>query len=101
LDFQRYSKRYNGVSATIVQTENSVVWGVIWELDYHYLHSLDQREGVRDNICRVLSMNVETTNGTILNCRVYQQCTNPKEYIKLADLPMGRRPSPLYLYVYI
>ncbi|EFN73392.1 Uncharacterized protein C7orf24-like protein, partial [Camponotus floridanus] len=34
LDFQRYSKIYNGVSATIVQTENSVVWGVIWEIDY-------------------------------------------------------------------
>ncbi|XP_025268249.1 gamma-glutamylcyclotransferase-like [Camponotus floridanus] len=97
LDFQRYSTRWHGASATIVETENSVVWGVIWELDRSNLSTLDYQEGVQDNIYRVLSVNVETPNGTILNCRVYQQCTNPKEYMKLVDLSMDRRPSPLYL----
>ncbi|XP_050463249.1 gamma-glutamylcyclotransferase-like [Cataglyphis hispanica] len=97
LDFQRYSKRWHGASATIVETKNSIVWGVIWELDKCNLPTLDCQEGVQDNIYHVMSVNVETLNGTTLNCRVYQQCNNPKEYIKPADLPIDRRPSPLYL----
>lgn len=101
MDFQRYSKRWHGASATIVETENSIVWGVIWELDKCNLSTLDCQEGVQDNIYHVMSVNVETLNGTIPNCRVYQQCSNPKEYIKLADLSMDRRPSPLYLYAYL
>ncbi|XP_070155972.1 gamma-glutamylcyclotransferase [Polyergus mexicanus] len=97
LDFQRYSKRWHGASATIVETENSIVWGVVWELDKCNLSTLDCQEGVQDNIYHVMSVNVETLNGTTLNSRVYQQCNNPKEYIKLADLSIDRRPSPLYL----
>ncbi|XP_019696848.1 gamma-glutamylcyclotransferase isoform X2 [Harpegnathos saltator] len=97
LDFQRYSKRWHGASATIVETNDSIVWGVIWELDKSNLSTLDQQEGVQNNIYHALSVDVETPNGTILNCRVYQQCHNPTEYIKPVDLPMDRKPSPLYL----
>lgn len=97
LDFQRYSKRWRGASATIVETENSIVWGIVWELDKCNLSTLDCQEGVQDDIYHAMSVNVETSNGTTLNCRVYQQCNNPKEYIKPADLSIDRRPSPLYL----
>lgn len=97
LDFQRFSKRWRGASATIVETEGSIVWGVIWELDCSNLSTLDRQEGVQDNIYHAMSVDVEIPDGKILNCRVYQQCDNPKEYIKPADLPMERRPSPLYL----
>lgn len=44
-------------------------------------------------------VDVETPNGTMINCRVYQQCNNPKEHVKLSELPLDRRPSPLYLNV--
>lgn len=97
LDFEKYSKQWCGASATIVETENSTVWGVIWELDNHNLTTLDSQEGVQDNIYHAMSVNVTTPSGTILKCRVYQQCNNPKEYIKPMDLPMSKRPSPLYL----
>lgn len=99
MDFQRYSKRWRGASATIVETEDSTVWGVVWELDKCNLSTLDCQEGVSDNIYRVMSVDVVTPSGITLNCRVYQQCDNPKEYIKPTDLPMDRRPSPLYLYI--
>ncbi|KYM76863.1 Gamma-glutamylcyclotransferase [Atta colombica] len=97
LDFYRYSKRWHGASATIVETEHSVVWGIIWELDKCNLATLDCQEGVQDNIYHAMSVNVETPGGRTLNCRVYQQCNNPKEYIKPEDFPMDKRPSPLYL----
>lgn len=99
LDFHRQSNRWYGTSATIVETNNSVVWGVVWELDKCNLATLDRQEGVQDNIYHPMLINVETPNGTTLNCRVYQQCNNPKEYIKPEDYPMDKRPSPLYLYV--
>ncbi|XP_071650735.1 gamma-glutamylcyclotransferase [Temnothorax longispinosus] len=97
LDFHRYSKRWQGASATIVETENSVVWGVVWELNKCNLATLDKQEGVQDDIYHPMTVNVETPDGTTLTCRVYQQCNNPKEYIKPENYPMDRRPSPLYL----
>ncbi|XP_014488440.1 PREDICTED: gamma-glutamylcyclotransferase-like [Dinoponera quadriceps] len=97
LDFQRYSKRWHGASATIVETNDSIVWGVVWELDKCNLPTLNRQEGVQDNIYHAMSVDVITPNGTTLNCRVYQQCHNPTEYMKPADLPMDRKPSPLYL----
>lgn len=75
------------------------MWGVVWELDKCNLATLDSQEGVQDNIYHAMSVNVETSDGRTLNCRVYQQCNNPKEYIKPEDFPMDKRPSPLYLYV--
>lgn len=83
-----------------METKDEVVWGVVWELEKCNLTTLDCQEGVQDSIYHAMSINVETPNGTTLDCRVYQQCDNPKEYIKMTELPMDRRPSPLYLYVY-
>jgi len=82
-----------------VETLNSTVWGVIWELDKCNLSTLDCQEGVPDNIYHAMPVDVETPDGRVLNCRVYQQCDNPKEYVPLPDLPMDRKPSPLYLYI--
>ncbi|TGZ44732.1 Gamma-glutamylcyclotransferase [Temnothorax longispinosus] len=59
--------------------------------------TLDKQEGVQDDIYHPMTVNVETPDGTTLTCRVYQQCNNPKEYIKPENYPMDRRPSPLYL----
>lgn len=97
LDFLTYSKRWNGCSATIVPTENYNVWGVIWELHESNMPTLDCQEGVADKIYFPLMVNVETPNGKVLNCRVYQQCINPDYHVKLYSLPCHRRPSPLYI----
>ncbi|KAL0101390.1 hypothetical protein PUN28_018904 [Cardiocondyla obscurior] len=99
LDFNRYSKRWCGTSATIVESEDSIVWGVVWELDNSNLATLDNQEGVQDNLYHAMSVNVETPTGKTLKCRVYQQCNNPKEYIKPEDYPVDKRPSPLYLMI--
>lgn len=61
--------------------------------------TLDCQEGVADKLYFPFMVDVETPNGKILNCRVYQQCNNPKEHVKLRLLPHHRKPSPLYLYV--
>ncbi|KAK2577541.1 hypothetical protein KPH14_003625 [Odynerus spinipes] len=97
LDFITFTKRWGGAAATIVPTENFCVWGAIWELDKCNLSTLDCQEGVTDSIYFPLIVNVETLSGAILECRVYQQCSTPKEYIKPMLLPKERRPSPLYL----
>lgn len=60
---------------------------------------MDCQEGVMDNIYFPLMVNIETPSGAVLECRVYQQCNIPANYIKPMFLPIERRPSPLYLYV--
>ncbi|XP_076626531.1 gamma-glutamylcyclotransferase [Colletes latitarsis] len=97
LDFLTHSKRWGGCSATIVPTERYNVWGVIWELHEHNLPTLDCQEGVADKVYFPLMVEVETPNGNVLNCRVYQQCNNPDDHMKLRLLPSHRRPSPLYI----
>lgn len=97
LDFLTHSKRWGGCSATIVPTENYVVWGVIWELHECNMCTLDNQEGVADKLYFPLTVNIETPNGKLLKCRVYQQCNKPNEHLKLCTLPKHRRPSPLYL----
>ncbi|XP_043498132.1 gamma-glutamylcyclotransferase-like [Polistes fuscatus] len=97
LDFITYSKRWGGAAATIVPTENSSVWGAIWELDQCNLSTLDCQEGVMDNIYFPLTVDVETPSGDVLKCRVYQQTIVPANYIKPMCLPIERLPSPLYL----
>ena len=99
LDFITHSKRWGGCSATIVPTEDYVVWGAVWELNECNIYTLDNQEGVADKLYFPLMVDIETLTGKILKCRVYQQCNNPNEHIKLRLLPKHRRPSPLYLYV--
>lgn len=97
LDFATYSKRWHGCSATIVPTEDSVVWGVVWELNKCNMSTLDCQEGVADKLYFPLTVDVNTPSGTVLNCRVYQQCNNPAEHVNPCLLPSQRRPSPLYI----
>ncbi|XP_076680046.1 gamma-glutamylcyclotransferase [Andrena cerasifolii] len=97
LDFATHSKRWGGCSATIVPTENYNVWGVVWELHESNMSTLDSQEGVANKLYFPLMVDVETSSGEILKCRVYQQHNNPGEHVKLRLLPNHRRPSPLYL----
>ena len=97
LDFNTFSKNWNGSSATIVPTENVSVWGVVWEIDNSNMSNLDKQEGVADKLYFPLTVKVENSNGEVLECRTYQQCNNPEEHVKLKLLPTERRPSPKYL----
>lgn len=99
MDFLTHSKRWGGCSATIVPTENYAVWGVIWELHECNMTTLDNQEGVADKLYFPLTVDIETINGELVKCRVYQQCNDPDECTKLRLLSKCRRPSPLYVYV--
>lgn len=95
----KYSKRWRGASATIVPTQDSHVWGAIWEISKDHMKDLDCQEGVDDGLYFPLEVKVANLSGKIYNCRVYQQCNNPKENIEIAQLPEERQPSLVYLYV--
>lgn len=42
LDFNLYSTRWKGASATIVPDKNNTVWGAIWEIDRDTIPDLDK-----------------------------------------------------------
>lgn len=97
LDFNRFSKRWHGCSATIVPHQGYHVWGALWEINFKDLPHLDRQEGVHSNIYFRLEVDVELPNGQLQRCFVYEQCDNPKEHIKFTAFPKERRPSQVYL----
>merc|ERR1712083_609786 len=46
LEFNYFSRRWQGAAATIVEADNEEVWGVLWELSIEHLTTLDAQEGV-------------------------------------------------------
>lgn len=59
--------------------------------------ALDEQEGVNDNIYFSKTVDIETSTKEIINCKVYQQCKVPEEYIEPSQLPPERQPSFVYL----
>ncbi|XP_055902234.1 gamma-glutamylcyclotransferase isoform X2 [Eupeodes corollae] len=97
LDFNTYTKRWNGAPATIVPTNNSVVYGAIWSIDLKDLPDLDRQEGVHSNIYFNISVPVETANGTIM-CRAYLLTQQPTTILHEGEeVPFERQPSKTYL----
>ncbi|XP_044754513.1 gamma-glutamylcyclotransferase-like [Coccinella septempunctata] len=97
LDFNTYSKRWRGASATIVKKKGAHVWGALWTLDNEHMSTLDEQEGVKHNLYTPLTVEVECPNGEIRICRVYQQTNNPLSTDKIENLPEDRKPSFVYL----
>lgn len=97
LDFIRYSTRWRGASATIVPCKGSSVWGAIWEIDMKHMESLDDQEGVTQKVYFPLMVDVESPDGGLQNCRVYQQHQTPEKSVPLELLPHERQPSAVYL----
>ncbi|VVD05185.1 unnamed protein product [Leptidea sinapis] len=97
LNFIKYSDHWGGSSATIVPTENSFVWGAIWRLKNEDMSKLDWQEGVDTNWYFAKTVEVEAEDGTIVECRTYQQTTNPPVRKEGEDIPVDRRPSMTYL----
>ncbi|KAK0175171.1 hypothetical protein PV327_008944 [Microctonus hyperodae] len=101
LDFLGYSKIWDGSPATIISTDNSHVWGVIWELSNEHLETLDRQEGVDKGIYLGFYVDVINETGTVYHCRVYQQTKNIDNHVPLSELPEDRRPSLTYLKIMV
>lgn len=97
MDFIGYSNNWKGAPATIVPTNNSDVWGVIYTMSNNDLISLDKQEGVHIGLYSILNITATTPDGTVYNCRSYKQTAIPEANIPLAELPEQRRPSLIYL----
>ncbi|XP_045461880.1 gamma-glutamylcyclotransferase-like [Harmonia axyridis] len=97
LDFNTYSKRWRGASATIVEKKGAHVWGALWTLDNEHMTTLDEQEGVKQNLYNPLTVEVECPDGQTRTCRVYQQTSNPKITNNIEDIPDERKPSFVYL----
>ncbi|XP_074030739.1 gamma-glutamylcyclotransferase isoform X2 [Leptinotarsa decemlineata] len=96
IDFVAYSKIWKGYAGTIVPKKGSHVWGAIWEIKNEDLESLDRQEGVHANIYYPITVDVETPEGKVLQCRCYRQVGNADD-VNLENLPEERRPTPAYL----
>lgn len=44
-----------------------------------------------------MNKTIETINGDLITCRVYQQVTNPDDKWRINDIPVERQPSFSYL----
>ncbi|CAH1112815.1 unnamed protein product [Psylliodes chrysocephalus] len=96
LTFGGYASFWGGSPADIKHKVGHNVWGALWEIKLDDLSNLDEQEGVHENFYYPLSVEIETSNGTKLKCRTYQQVQR-FEYINLTKLPDVRKPSKSYL----
>jgi len=92
LDFNYRSTRWQGAVATVVESPESCVWGVVWIKHNSTIASLDEQEGVHLEIYKPIFVEVTTTEGEVLKCRCYQQIT---------ELEEDRRPSAVYKNVMV
>ncbi|EEB10429.1 conserved hypothetical protein [Pediculus humanus corporis] len=100
LDFNYYSKRWGGCSATVVPHVGKHVWGAVWEIDKSQMDNLDKQEGVDAKIYEAVQVDVVSgghDNNEILDCRVYKLLDQPDPYETASKLPESRRPSRVYL----
>lgn len=86
---------WNGSSATVNEDDNHTVWGAVYEIDLMHMASLDAQEGVHIDKYVPLIKQVETQDGEILECRLYQMTNAPTNAIKFSDpdIPYERKPS--------
>lgn len=45
----------------------------------------------------MLTKSIETATGEQITCRLYQQTTDPNEFVKFEDIPIDRQPSKSYI----
>ncbi|XP_049879640.1 gamma-glutamylcyclotransferase-like [Pectinophora gossypiella] len=101
LDFIRYTDNWGGCSATIVPTEGAHVWGAVWRVNNKDMPALDKQEGVESNWYFPKIVEIVLPEGTIVECRTYQQSNNPPVRGVGEDIPDERKPSKTYMEVII
>ncbi|XP_010883448.1 gamma-glutamylcyclotransferase b [Esox lucius] len=83
------SERWHGGVATIENSPDDEVWGVVWRMNVSDLESLDSQENVRLGAYRPVEVKVKTM-GKELNCRTY-----------IMNSCIYAPPSPQYLKVIV
>lgn len=94
LDFNTFSRTWNGSPSTVVPDAESHVWGALWKLSISDLESLDRQEGVNVKKYEPFEPTVVTPDGKNVSCRCYKLVDQPK---KVIPLPQERRPSKAYI----
>ncbi|XP_037951459.1 gamma-glutamylcyclotransferase-like [Teleopsis dalmanni] len=100
LDFNSYADNWDGAPATIVPTENSTVYGTLWEIDISNLADIDDQEGVSEGEYEPVNISVFLNNDTVVNARSYvlvKQPEIPLKMLNISDIPFERQPSKTYL----
>lgn len=62
---------------------------------------LISQEAVHLFVYKPLIKDIETLQGDLISCRVYQQMTDPEDGLPIADIPLERQPSHTYLQTII
>lgn len=99
LDFNIYSQRWQGASATIAPKANGHVWGAVWQMNVDDIEHLDAQESVASKVYFPFEVDVAMQNGTVSKCRTYQHCEDTPDIGDLKHLPKERQPSAIYLNV--
>ncbi|XP_015371972.1 PREDICTED: gamma-glutamylcyclotransferase-like isoform X2 [Diuraphis noxia] len=94
LDFNTFSRFWDGCPSTVVPDPEEHVWGVLWRLNTSDLSSLDRQEGVDKKLYVPFEVNIVTPNGDNILSRCYMLVNQP---VKQIPLPLERRPSKAYL----
>ncbi|XP_037939271.1 gamma-glutamylcyclotransferase-like [Teleopsis dalmanni] len=100
LDFNSYADNWDGAPATIVPTENSTVYGTLWEIDISNLADIDDQEGVSEGEYEPVNISVFLNNDTVVNARSYvlvKQPEIPLKMLNMSNIPFERQPSKTYL----
>ncbi|KAG5673521.1 hypothetical protein PVAND_003563 [Polypedilum vanderplanki] len=99
---QYYSSRWNGSPATIVEHQNSIVYGAVWKLNLADVEELDRQEGVESCIYKPISLKVYVESlEREITCRSYQLVFNPKILLDPVSREEARQPSKTYLTVIV
>ena len=79
LRFNTYSPTWRGGTASIVEKEGAVVYGVAYLIDEEQMRALDKHVGVPSRYSRI-KVTVETEDGELLNAMTHV-ASNPKHNI--------------------
>ena len=100
VNFRYFSQRWNGSPATIIEHNNSKVYGAVWKINCADLEELDRQEGVECEIYRPIEIKVFIEEfKEEIKCRTYQLFHNPPTPLDPEDRPFERQPSLTYLQV--
>ncbi|XP_075163469.1 gamma-glutamylcyclotransferase-like [Haematobia irritans] len=101
LDFNDFSRNWDGAPATIVPHANRTVWGTVWEIDLTNLPDIDHQEGVHEGMYEAKSVPITLkSSGEVITARAYQLTDQPKndfESMQPQEIPSKRLPSKTYI----
>ncbi|XP_013116748.1 gamma-glutamylcyclotransferase [Stomoxys calcitrans] len=101
LDFNDFSRNWDGAPATIVPHPNRTVWGTVWEIDITNLADIDHQEGVHEGMYEAKSVPITLkSTGEIITSRAYLLTEQPASDFKSMqpeEIPSKRLPSKTYI----